>query len=526
MNMLDDTEAMRVELQRNLDAETPRSERTRLGQFSTPPRIARDLMKYVSECVSPRVKIRFLDPAFGTGSLYSALLWAFKESKIDCAVGYEVDLSIQEKSKGIWKNSPVIIYHKDFTSVQAPSELRKKANLIVCNPPYVRHQKMLLDEKVRLQEAAFESTGIRLNLRTGLYGHFMLLAHSWMAKNALAGWLVPGELMDTDYGRKIREYLLTSVHLFRIHRYDSFSRQIKGAMVSSIAVWFRNRRPSKNHRVSFTRGGTLANPKQSWSTPASELLALHKWPRFKHSVRISRRPTKALSDYFIIKRGIATGANSFFILPFEKASKLGISMKFAMHILPKPSEIQEDTILTDKAGAPIVNQKMILVTCNLPEQTVRNEHPKLWEYLRIGIENRIDQRYLCSGRTPWYSQETRDSAPLLIPCLAAKNGGSRRKFRFILNHSKAIATNSYLMLYPKESLVSMLDSIDDFTKVLWEVLNSIPQSVLRNAGREYGGGLLKIEPKELARVPAKGFARKVRELSKTNNGRKKHKIVI
>ena len=96
--MLDNTEALRVELQRNLDAETPRSERTRLGQFATPPRIARDLMEYVRENVSTGVKIRFLDPAFGTGSLYSALLWAFKESRIDCAVGYEVDLSIQEKS--------------------------------------------------------------------------------------------------------------------------------------------------------------------------------------------------------------------------------------------------------------------------------------------------------------------------------------------------------------------------------------------------------------------------------------------
>lgn len=40
----------------------------------------------------------------------------------------------------------------------------------------------------------------------------------------------------------------------------------------------------------------------------------------------------------------------------------------------------------------------------------------------------------------------------------------------------------------------------------WEVLNGISPNMLLAEGRVYGGGLLKLEPKELAGVPAQTLA--------------------
>lgn len=73
-------------------------------------------------------------------------------------------------------------------------------------------------------------------------------------------------------------------------------------------------------------------------------------------------------------------------------------------------------------------------------------------------------------------------------------------FRFILNHTSAIATNSYLMLYPKNILQEAITQVPDILHEVWIALSNITASDLESEGRVYGGGLKKIEPKELSYV--------------------------
>lgn len=75
-------------------------------------------------------------------------------------------------------------------------------------------------------------------------------------------------------------------------------------------------------------------------------------------------------------------------------------------------------------------------------------------------------------------------------------------FRFILNYSKATAPNVYLMLYPKPPLASVLKNDPDIAKDVWKALSSLTAEMLTGEGRVYGGGLHKLEPKELANVSA------------------------
>ena len=77
----------------------------------------------------------------------------------------------------------------------------------------------------------------------------------------------------------------------------------------------------------------------------------------------------------------------------------------------------------------------------------------------------------------------------------------RSPFRFITNHSKATAANVYLMLYPKPNLSSLLDN-DDARRNVGHALASLTVAQLTDEGRVYGGGLYKLEPRELANVSA------------------------
>jgi hypothetical protein len=79
-------------------------------------------------------------------------------------------------------------------------------------------------------------------------------------------------------------------------------------------------------------------------------------------------------------------------------------------------------------------------------------------------------------------------------------GRTTPPFKFYLNLSKAIATNVYLNLYPRKSLLALLEQDSNHQFEMLEILKRIEMSQLIDEGRTYGGGLHKIEPKELAKV--------------------------
>src|SRR3990172_4883895 len=91
-------------------------------------------------------------------------------------------------------------------------------NLILANPPYLRHQRIPRERKEKLRERASVIMGKRVNARAGQYVYFLLLSHQWMKPGAVAVWLIPSEFMQTAYGVAIREYLTEKVELDRVHR--------------------------------------------------------------------------------------------------------------------------------------------------------------------------------------------------------------------------------------------------------------------------------------------------------------------
>ena len=86
--------------------------------------------------------------------------------------------------------------------------------------------------------------------------------------------------------------------------------------------------------------------------------------------------------------------------------------------------------------------------------------------------------------------------------MGRQDTGRGRPFRFILNHSRARTTNVYLMLYPKPALAKMLLDQPELLKEVWQALDRISDQALMGEGRVYGGGLHKLEPRELGNALA------------------------
>jgi hypothetical protein len=202
----------------------------------------------------------------------------------------------------------------------------------------------------------------------------------------------------------------------------------------------------------------------------------------------------------MIKRGLATGDNSFFILKRETAQALEIPTDCLRPILPSPRYVKDAVILSDKDGYPKTDPQLALIDCRLSEERLKSKFPAFWDYLESGKANSVHTGYLASRRIPWYSQERRDPAPFLCTYMGRSREKRANPFRVIWNQSKAVASNVYLMLYPKPALQSALDQDPSLYERLFVLLNQIGEDAFTSEGRVYGGGLHKVEPAELQRV--------------------------
>ena len=497
---IDKIEARRLALQAKLDGKKTPEDRNRMGQFATPSALAREILAHGVNLLPEGQPIRFLDPGIGTGSFYSALQAVTHSNHIESATGYEIDPHYGLPSRALWQDHPLEIKLEDFATAAPRGQ---GANLLICNPPYVRHHHMDTTRKAAIQQRVYDACGVKIGGLCGLYCYFMGLAHPFMAKDGIAAWLIPSEFMGVNYGRMLKTYLLEKVTLLQIHRYDPQDVQFDDALVSSAVVWTRNTPPPKDHQVIFTYGGTLTVPAIRRDVSAATLAAEPKWGRYPQADKASVRAEITLGDLFGIKRGLATGDNGFFIMTREQIEQRGLPIECFTPVLPSSRHIPDDEIMADQDGLPVLGKPLFLLDTRLPEDEIAACYPALKTYLDTGTkgEKPVSSRYLCKARRPWYAQENRPVAPIICTYMGRGRAGAK-PFRFILNHSAATACNVFLLFYPKPVLAPAAAENPEIMRTVWTFLNEIDSDELLSYGRVYGGGLHKLEPKELRGFPA------------------------
>ncbi|MCI4625165.1 MAG: SAM-dependent methyltransferase [Candidatus Magnetoovum sp. WYHC-5] len=471
---------------------TNRSERERLrdrGQFWTPDWIASAMVQYV---LANNVKI--FDPAVGKGAFFNALRNTL--CKENLFYGIDNDKSIIN----YWKPLNVEVYnckieYRDFI-FNSPTET---FGAIVANPPYIRHHRLSYELKGALQKICIKHLGYKIDARAGLHIYFLIQALGLLQKNGKLAFIMPSDTCEGVFAKKLWAWIAKNFMIEAVITFAHDATPFPGVDVNPIVFFIKNTNPKNNFLwikvLKPQINELLTLVKSNFTNNCTNAIEVYQ-REIEEGIAtgLTRIPTNVgiykyhLHCFAKVKRGIATGANDFFFLTANKAKLLKLPDDLLHTAISRTRNIQGFELTSDivneidKKGNPTL-------LFHLDGRDISTFSESVRQYVNYGEQIGLPRRALIKTRNPWYKMEKRDVPKILFAYLG------RRSSRFINNKVGALPLNGFLCVYP------YLDD-EQFVISLLNVLNH-PETLknLSLIGKSYGSGALKVEPRNLEKLP-------------------------
>jgi adenine-specific DNA-methyltransferase len=461
---------------------TSSEHRKKFAQFFTPFPIANLMAKWILGNSDLKT---VLEPAFGLGVFSRAILSNNNQVKIK---GYEVDFKIYEKAKTAFLSNPnVSILLKDYLF----NDWENKYDGIICNPPYFKFHDY--DNKTLIKEIE-SKLNCKLTGFTNIYTLFLLKSIFQLNKKGRAAYIVPSEFLNSDYGKLVKSYLIRSKTLRHIIVIDFEENVFDEALTTASIIFCAN--DNQAETVQFTNIHSLkdlekieqvisAYPNLPESTISfSELNPEIKWrnyyqeqnsTKFKHLV--------PFTNFARVVRGIATGANEYFVFNQLKVDEFSIPKNYLLPCICKAVDIKKSFFTNEDFQSLRENNRDVFLL-NAVDITDCN----IEKYLQKGVDEEIDKRFLTASRSPWYSLENRKPSPIWVSVF------NRNGLKFIRNEANISNLTTFHCIYPNQT---GLFSNTDIDLLFAYLLTDVAKQIFDDNRREYGNGLKKFEPNDI-----------------------------
>jgi len=464
-----------------------REHRYSLGQFFTPPPIA-ELMAEAVLAVDPET---CLDPGVGGGVLLRAVGPGPKR------FGCDIDPSAVGLAQSALEaeGGELELVRGDFLSLDKWPFSIGEFDAVIANPPYIRHHNLTLQQKA-LAKHYSRTFGLTVSSLSGSYVYFFLEAIRRLRFGGRLAFITPTEFLDVRYGAPLKEALLNWCDIDELIVLEMDELAFDGVLTTSAITIATKRERATRHLVMTEAqlNGSIARGRQV-QLARDDLRADGPWTALLPSRAERIRPLVAgrsakLSDYARVRRGIATGDNSFFCLTQEQVDRWGIEPGFLVPAVAGSKDLPENgSVLTREfwrvrksSGAP-----SWLLWCHEPKSALVGT--SVLRYIEHGEALGLPERFNCKVRKPWYGVERVPPADFFVTYM------SRRRARFVRNELGARCLTSLLNVWSHDGIEP-----DQLRPMLEDEANA---QLLREFGRTYGGGLGKIEPGDLLRLPVK-----------------------
>lgn len=422
--------------------------RQRLGQVATPAPLADAMAAWVL-AAAPRT---LLEPGAG-GFVFARA--ALRRAPSLAVTGVEIDPAAALAPPG------ARLLAGDFL---ADALLAGRTfDAILCNPPYVRHHYLSPVYKKEVAERLGRRAGVTLSRLAGTHVYFVLRALELLAPGGRAAFVTGAEWLQARYGAPLRRVLAGSGWLRAVLVASPEARVFPGVL-STAAVLLVEKSAAAPARlaVDLDAAALVAATARGGEGAPTFDAAAERW---------TATPAAAgprLGDRFRVRRGVATGANHFFVLAADEARRLRLPERHVRPCLVGPRDLEP--------------RRLLSVTGELGRS--------LEKYLAAGEAQNLHRRYLCRTREPWYRVEAVAPAPLLVAYMA------RDRIRVVRNRARAVHLNLFHGIYPRPGTPARM-----VTELARWLESPAGQAAVRAAARRYASGLIKLEPRDLEAVP-------------------------
>jgi adenine-specific DNA-methyltransferase len=335
---------------------------------------------------------------------------------------------------------------------------------IIANPPFVRFHN--LAGRARILTSLKSSLRIELSSLSGSVSYFLLQAAKLASadpsmmpdnQNSRLLFFLPKEAAGAAHARRLRD------DLKRVHGWS----------------WHEN---------------TIATPQTGVDQRSNALALFYVFERKEAPVESHALPSKpafCVGEFLRIRRGISTGCNEFFVLTEEEVSRRRIPMRRLRAVLPTRVPITSrnfskgDWELLRKSG----HRCWLLA---LPSTDLEVFETPVQEYLKEGIRRGVHATPTAQSLRRWFSIPIpTEPADVFVSYLF------RGAPHFALNGARVLHLTNILggRFLPPLAATTCPETIID-------LLNEQARRWIEGdmPGREYKGGLRKIEPRELSRL--------------------------
>lgn len=444
-----------------------------LGQFFTPPEVARSLVSWLA----PKSTDRILDPSCGDGQ-FLALHHRM--------AGVEVDPANAAIAR---QRAPGALIHSGEFFTWA-SRTVERFEAAVGNPPFIRYQIFSGEVRERAMEVS-SKLGARFNGLSSSWAPFLVATASLLKSGASMAFVVPAEIGHATYSHPLLECLcrnfgMVGVVAIRTKLFPDLSEDAWllycsgfGGQTDSIGLKVVERFSETRIAPRFER----FIPLTTWRAAGCRLrkfLLSHRW--FTLYEDISRRAgVRQFADVAHAGIGYVTGANDFFHLRPSEAQLWEIPRRCLRVAIRRSEQLPAKDVDARLVRTWLdADEPVLLLDLSkekaMPEQVQR--------YLNTSDAGAARKTYKCRNRDPWY----------VVPDVRIPDGFlsymSGETASLVTNSAGCVCTNSLHAVRLKNGL-----SMRQIQEAWQHPLTTLSCEL---EGHPLGGGMLKLEPGEAA----------------------------
>jgi len=365
-----------------------------------------------------------------------------------------------------------------------------QVDAVVGNPPFVRYQDHSGNKRQQSVAAALRQ-GVRLSGLASSWASVVVHASGFLKPDGRLAMVLPAELLTVNYAEPVRRWLRQRFGGVTLVLFDQL--QFEDALEKVVLVLAHGTGGCDSFSLVYVNDASDLIQLQFGDAfsvlPAEE----GKWTDLLLPLSQRRLYRRTVSHHFMDLEGYGTptlgtvtGANGFFALSESTRQQFSLNERQVRKMCP-PGTRHLQGLTFGQAEWQRLRDAGERVWLFRPDPD--DDSKEVQRYVNHGRAQQVDEAYKCQIRSPWWVPPKVPVPDLFFTYM------SHRYPRLIANSAKATFVNSMHGI--------RLRSDCSFAKQALPllVLNSATMLGAELCGRSYGGGILKLEPREAAALP-------------------------